>query len=185
MVAPCNATKENRACILTMALVCKGSCFQLCCATGASCSKRDTWLPSALRKQEEGKEHPSRVSSRLPSFWAGECCNASLLCARHTNCHKQPETSASAQGELSLTSILVISIYTDKAPEDNKGMQTWSCQVQACLLLQIKVLICHDLSSNCWALWCRQNLHLDCHCAVPPEQSQWLTSQQCQHAWLG
>ena len=29
----------------------QGSCFQLCCATGAFCSKRDTWQSSALEKE--------------------------------------------------------------------------------------------------------------------------------------
>jgi len=54
-------------------------------ATGASCSKRDTWQPSALQKEENQQDHPFWVSCWLSSFWAAECCNASLLGARHTS----------------------------------------------------------------------------------------------------
>ena len=42
------------------------------------------------------------------------------------------------------------------------------------------------LVNNCWAmlLICRQNLHLDCHCALPPEQLRWLISVNVNmHSW--
>ena len=69
----------------------QGSCFQLCCATGASCSKRDTWQSSALEKEDQ-EDHPFRSSYWLSSLWAAECRNASLSGARHTRRIKQQGT---------------------------------------------------------------------------------------------
>jgi len=103
-------------------------------------------------KKGDQKNHPFQGSFWLSSFWAAECCNAPLLSAK------------------------------DHLLLDQQQMQTWSCKLQACLLLLNKVLICHTLFCNCWAmlLICRQNLRLSFNSVAPAEADSKASITTCQ-----